>query len=28
VVKAITKTFRTKKEALHFSQKIEGGVQE
>jgi len=27
-VKAITKTFRTKKEALHFSQKIEGSVQE
>ena len=27
-IKAITKTFRTKKEALHFSQKIEGSVQE
>jgi len=27
-MKAITKTFSTKKEAIHFSQKIEGSVQE
>ena len=27
-IKAITKTFSTKKEAIHFSQKIEGSVQE
>jgi hypothetical protein len=27
-IKAITKTFPTKKEAIQFSQKIEGSIQE